>query len=76
MPNLLDLERLSNFVDEWWDKSALPSLCEFVEIPALSPSFDLDWESNVIESISFCPIFSIFLPSSFLNLFQLGRSSI
>ena len=46
MPNLLDLERLSNFVDEWWDKSALPSLCEFVEIPALSPSFDLDWESN------------------------------
>ena len=46
MTNLLDLDRLSDFVEEWWDKSALPSLCEFVEIPALSPSFDSDWESN------------------------------
>ena len=46
MTNLLDLDKLSDFVEEWWDKSALPSLCEFVEIPALSPSFDSDWESN------------------------------
>lgn len=46
MTNLLDLDELSDFVEEWWDKSALPSLCEFVEIPALSPSFDSDWESN------------------------------
>ena len=36
----LDLSKLSDFVDKWWDDSALPSLCEFVEIPALSPSFD------------------------------------
>ena len=46
MPNSLDLDKLSDFVEEWWDKSALPSLCEFVEIPALSPSFDSDWEAN------------------------------
>ena len=46
MPNSLDLDKLSDFVEEWWDKSALPSLCEFVEIPALSPSFDSDWETN------------------------------
>ena len=46
MPNSLDLDELSDFVEEWWDKSALPSLCEFVEIPALSPSFDSDWEAN------------------------------
>ena len=46
MPNMLDLDKLSDFVEEWWDKSALPSLCEFVEIPALSPSFDSDWEAN------------------------------
>ena len=45
MPSL-DLDKLSDFVEEWWDKSALPSLCEFVEIPALSPSFDSDWEAN------------------------------
>ena len=42
----LDLSKLSDFVEEWWDKSALPSLCEFVEIPALSPSFDSEWEAN------------------------------
>ena len=46
MPNSLDLDKLSDFVEEWWDKSALPSLCEFVEIPALSPSFDSEWEAN------------------------------
>ena len=46
MPNLLNLDKLSDFVEEWWDKSALPSLCEFVEIPALSPSFDSEWEAN------------------------------
>ena len=45
MPSL-DLDKLSDFVEEWWDKSALPSLCEFVEIPALSPSFDSNWEAN------------------------------
>ena len=42
----LDLSQLSEFVDQWWDDSALPSHCEFVEIPALSPSFDSDWEAN------------------------------
>ena len=46
MPNSLDLDKLSDFVEEWWDKSALPSLSEFVEIPALSPSFDSEWEAN------------------------------
>ena len=42
----LNLSQLSEFVDKWWDESALPSLCEFVEIPALSPSFDSEWEAN------------------------------
>jgi acetylornithine deacetylase/succinyl-diaminopimelate desuccinylase-like protein len=46
MPNSIDLDKISEFVEEWWDKSALPSLCEFVEIPALSPSFDSEWEAN------------------------------
>ena len=46
MPNSIDLDKISEFIEEWWDKSALPSLCEFVEIPALSPSFDSEWEAN------------------------------
>ncbi|HIF36840.1 MAG: peptidase M20 [Methanobacteriota archaeon] len=46
MPNSVDLDQISEFVEKWWDKSVLPSLCEFVEIPALSPSFDSDWEAN------------------------------
>ena len=44
--NSLDFSRLSDFIDKKWDESALPSLCEFIEIPALSPSFDSDWEEN------------------------------
>ena len=42
----LDFSRLSDFIDKKWDESALPSLSEFIEIPALSPSFDSDWEEN------------------------------
>ena len=42
----LDHSRLSDFIDQKWDESALPSLSEFIEIPALSPSFDPDWEEN------------------------------
>ena len=42
----IDFTRLSNYIDKEWDESALPSLCDFVEIPALSPSFDSEWEEN------------------------------
>ena len=42
----LDFTRLSDFIDKKWNESVLPSLCEFIEIPALSPSFDSDWEEN------------------------------
>jgi acetylornithine deacetylase/succinyl-diaminopimelate desuccinylase-like protein len=42
----IDFSRLSDYIDKQWDESALPSLCDFIEIPALSPSFDADWEEN------------------------------
>ena len=42
----MDFSRLSDYIDKQWDESALPSLCDFIEIPALSPSFDPDWEEN------------------------------
>ena len=46
MSNPLNFNQLSDFVDKWWDESALPSLCEFEEIPALSPSIDTEWEEK------------------------------
>jgi acetylornithine deacetylase/succinyl-diaminopimelate desuccinylase-like protein len=42
----LDWDALSQFVDEMWDDSALPDLYRFIEIPALSPAFDADWNAN------------------------------
>ncbi len=42
----IDFTRLSEYIDKQWDESALPSLCDFIEIPALSPSFDAAWEEN------------------------------
>ncbi|MFK7998022.1 MAG: M20 family metallopeptidase [Polyangiales bacterium] len=37
---------VQKFVDERWDKSILPSLVEYIRIPALSPHFDADWADN------------------------------
>ena len=42
----LDWDALSEFVDGMWDDSALPDLYRFIEIPALSPAFDADWNAN------------------------------
>ena len=29
-----------------WANSVIPSLCDFIRIPAQSPSFDPDWEAR------------------------------
>ena len=39
----LDLEALAQRTDELWEESILPSLMDFVAIPALSPGFDPNW---------------------------------
>ncbi|HWG24229.1 M20/M25/M40 family metallo-hydrolase [Actinospica sp.] len=39
----MDQNRVHSAVAEGWSASALPSLAEFVEIPALSPGFDASW---------------------------------
>ena len=39
----LDWDALSEFVDGVWDDSALPNLCDFIEIPALSINCDIDY---------------------------------
>ena len=39
----LDLEALAQRSDELWEESILPSLMDFVAIPALTPGFDPHW---------------------------------
>ncbi len=39
----MDQNTVHRAVAEGWSTSALPSLAEFVEIPALSPGFDTSW---------------------------------
>ncbi len=43
---MLDQEATSRFVEELWDQSIVPTLCEYVRIPNKSPAFDPDWESR------------------------------
>lgn len=42
----LDFDAIHAWVDEMWETSALPSLSDYIEIPALSPAFDADWAAN------------------------------
>ena len=40
------INRVHRAVAEGWTASALPSLAEYVEIPALSPDFDASWADD------------------------------
>ncbi len=37
---------ITHFISEFWDTKALPSLMDFIRIPALSTTFDAKWEEN------------------------------
>ena len=37
---------IQTFVDQIWDDSIVPALCDYVRIPNKSPMFDPDWEAN------------------------------
>ena len=39
-------EKNLRYVGELWDNSILPSLADYVKIPAKSPLFDANWETN------------------------------
>lgn len=41
-----DVEKATEFVYTNFDKSALPSLIEFIKIPNLSRAYDKEWETN------------------------------
>ena len=36
----------SHLISEFWDKKALPSLMDFIRIPALSTAFDAEWKKH------------------------------
>jgi acetylornithine deacetylase/succinyl-diaminopimelate desuccinylase-like protein len=42
----VDRAAVRKTVEQAWDDSVLPSLCELVEIPALSPAFDAEWSAH------------------------------
>ncbi|MFP6814919.1 MAG: M20/M25/M40 family metallo-hydrolase [Pseudomonadales bacterium] len=39
-------DQTRTFIDECWDNSIVPTLCDYVRIPNKSPAFDPDWEAN------------------------------
>ena len=45
MSELNDTANLQ-YIDELWEESILPSLADYVRIPAKSPLFDAEWEAN------------------------------
>ncbi len=42
----MNTDKAAEFVDEMWDTSIVPELCEYITVPNKSPSFDPDWEKR------------------------------
>ena len=42
----MNLHQSRNYLDRLWDELAIPTLEDYIRIPAKSPSFDRDWEAN------------------------------
>lgn len=42
----MDSQKTAAFVNELWDDSIIPELCEYIKIPNKSPMFDPDWEQH------------------------------
>ncbi|HLS81236.1 MAG TPA: hypothetical protein VK025_07520 [Steroidobacter sp.] len=53
----LDQARLDQFIDEIWDRSIIPTLCEYTRIPNKSAHFDPQWEAHVNASPPASPTF-------------------
>ncbi|KAL6049435.1 Acetylornithine deacetylase/Succinyl-diaminopimelate desuccinylase [Balamuthia mandrillaris] len=41
-----DVEKTKGFIEQVWDDSIVPALCEYVKIPNQSPLFDPQWATN------------------------------
>lgn len=42
----MNSKNVYEFVNERWDTSIIPALCDYVRIPNKSPAFDPDWEAH------------------------------
>ncbi len=42
----MDKQQCQSFIDETWDSSIIPELCEFIKIPNKSPHFDPQWQEH------------------------------
>lgn len=43
---MLNTDQLLTSIDQYWEKKIIPTLSEYIEIPAKSPAFDPEWEKN------------------------------
>lgn len=44
--NQFNSEKMSQFIDQFWEQNIVSSLSTYIEIPNKSPSFDKDWHEN------------------------------
>ena len=42
----MDNKKTAEFVNQVWDDSIIPELCEYIKVPNKSPMFDPDWEKH------------------------------
>ena len=42
----MDTQHIKQFTADLWDASIVPTLAEYIRIPAKSPAFDPDWQAN------------------------------
>jgi acetylornithine deacetylase/succinyl-diaminopimelate desuccinylase-like protein len=42
----MDSRALDDFMDNFWEKDAVPTLTEYMRIPNKSPAFDAEWEKH------------------------------
>jgi acetylornithine deacetylase/succinyl-diaminopimelate desuccinylase-like protein len=42
----MDNQKTAKFVNDIWDESIIPELCEYIKVPNKSPLFDPDWQQH------------------------------
>ena len=42
----MEKNKTETFVNQMWDDSIIPELCDYIRIPNKSPMFDPDWEEH------------------------------
>lgn len=42
----MDAEKVTAFMDRFWQDDVIPVLCEYIRIPNKSPAFDPDWQAH------------------------------